>query len=162
MPFPAFSEIDPSRISPVSFSNGKIQPVFCLRNKDEMDMIGHQTIRPCRNMIRGCPFRHQFKINTVIVIIEKCLLTPVSTLCDMMGHSRCHRPCDSCHVALKPDYYDFAIIIYGAPGSGIIIYDAPRSHHFLKNTDNKTVLAVADDSIIAFKAILKSIIDKFN
>ena len=66
----SFTKISPLCISPVRFSDRKVQSVFCLRNGNEMNMIGHQTIGPL-----SAPLAHQFMYipGTVYVFISALL-----------------------------------------------------------------------------------------
>ncbi len=57
--------------------------------------------RPVRKF--HTPFRHQLQIRLIIIIIEKCLLSPVPALGNMMRKARSYNSCNSQHTANKPD-----------------------------------------------------------
>jgi len=47
-------------------------------------MVGHKTVGPHLHSTLTAPFRHQAKVSLVVLVGEECLLTPITTLCEVM------------------------------------------------------------------------------
>ena len=88
MTAPLFTKIDSTGIAPMHLADGQRQAFLGMRNGDQVDMIRHQA--PCQdiNLALLAPFGHQDEISKVVVVAEKCLLTTVSTLGDVMRVAR--------------------------------------------------------------------------
>jgi hypothetical protein len=61
------------------------QSLSRLRNRDEMNVIGHQAVRPDLNPLIAAPLAHQLDVRLVILIAEEGLLPTVSPLRDVVG-----------------------------------------------------------------------------
>ena len=59
------------------------QSVGRLRNRDQMDVIGHQAVRPDLDLVSAAPLCHQFQVALVIFITKERLLSAVSPLSDV-------------------------------------------------------------------------------
>jgi len=113
---PALPKVHMTRISPVRFADAAAETALALRYHYQMNMIGHQTIRPYRNIRASAPFRHQLKVEYIVLIAEKRLHTTVATRCYMMRQPWCYllvlsSPYTAYHSIKTPN----AIIKYGIP-----------------------------------------------
>ena len=77
--------IDEARIAPVRLAERKCQPVLGRRHQNEMDMVGHEAIRPHRDAGLGGALGEQVAIQCVVAVLEEDFLPPVATLGDMVG-----------------------------------------------------------------------------
>jgi len=77
----------------VFLSNRFGQNSFLVRDCDQVNMIGHQTIRAYFHPGLLTPMAPQAQIGAVIIIKEKYILPPVPPMGNMMGKSRNHSSC---------------------------------------------------------------------
>ena len=115
MPAPSLSKIDAPGVASVGLANGKIQTLFCFRHGNQMNMVGHQTISPDLHLILCAPFRHQFQIGLVVLIIKKCLQTPVAPLGHVVRRCRRHYSCYSRHLGNKQNFIGVVNNSVGCP-----------------------------------------------
>jgi len=83
MPPPFLAKIDMSRITTMSLSHCLTEAVGLHRNGNEMNVIGHETIRPNINFTTPAGIGHQGDIFSIIIVAEKGLHTAISPLCEM-------------------------------------------------------------------------------
>jgi len=65
------------------------------RNCDEMNVIGHQAVRPDLDLVGGAPLRHELQVGLVIFIAKERLLPAVSPLGNVVRQARCDDSCQS-------------------------------------------------------------------
>ena len=98
MAAPTFPKIYVTSIPAMCLPNGEPKGILFFRNSYQVNVVRHQTIRPYVNAVSPAPFGHQVNIGGIIGIEEKSPLTPVTTLCDVMGKARGDYPCYSRHM----------------------------------------------------------------
>ena len=64
------------------------RPSSDLRNRDQVNVIGHKAIRPNLDPTFLAPVGHQFHISRIVFIAKKRLLPTISTLGHMMRQTR--------------------------------------------------------------------------
>jgi hypothetical protein len=67
------------------------------RNGNEINVIGHETIRPNINFVMPARIGHQGDIFSIIIVAEKSLHAAVSPLREMMRYARYDDPRYPCH-----------------------------------------------------------------
>jgi hypothetical protein len=72
-----------------------LQPIGLSRNRDKLDMIGHEAVRPDLDLVSAAPLSHQFQVTLVIFATIERLLSAVSPLSDVMGQTRSDNRCQS-------------------------------------------------------------------
>jgi len=97
MPPPFLAKIDMSRITTMRLSHCVTEAVGLRRNGNEMNVIGHETIRPNINFTTPAGIGHQGDIFSIIIVAEKGLHTAISPLCEMMRYTRYDDPRYPCH-----------------------------------------------------------------
>jgi len=102
VPSPTRSEVDKPSIPAVCFRQGVAQPELVGRNQDQVHMIRHQTISQNLSTTTAAKVRQQPAILDVVAIVEKNLLTSITSLCHMMGQSWRNNSWESCHVLVNP------------------------------------------------------------
>ena len=95
---PFLAKIDMSRITTMRLSHCMTEAVGLHGNGNEMNMIGHETIRPNINFITPAGIGHQGNIFSIIIVAEKSLHAAVSPLREMMRYARYDNPRYPCHV----------------------------------------------------------------
>jgi len=90
-------EVDHASVTAVDLSDRPSQTIGRLRNRYQMDMIGHQAACQDLNLVSAAPFSHQFQVVLVIFVAKKRLLPAVSPLSDMMRKTRGDNSCHSGH-----------------------------------------------------------------
>ena len=66
------------------------------RHYDQVNVIGHQAIRPNLHRFFTAPLGHQFHVGHVVSIAEKRLLPAIPSLRDVVGQTWHDAPCQSC------------------------------------------------------------------
>ena len=84
MASPAFSEVDHAGVTPMGLADRATQPVGRLGHSDEVDMVGHQAVRPDLDVMGAAPLRHQFEVGLVILLAKERWLAAVSPLRDVV------------------------------------------------------------------------------
>jgi hypothetical protein len=64
------------------------QPILRLRHRNQVNMIGHEAVRPDLDPPFSAPLAHQFKIRRIIFGVKKRLLPAISPLCYVMRQTR--------------------------------------------------------------------------
>ena len=88
MTAPSLAKVDHARVTTVHFADRPSQAIGRLRHRDQVDMIGHQAVRPDLDLVSAAPLPHQFQVALVIVVTKERLLPAVSPLGDVMGQAR--------------------------------------------------------------------------
>ncbi len=78
-------------------TDGATQALGGLRYNDQVNMIGHQAIRPDRDLLRAAESRDELEVVLVAFLTEERILPGVSPLGDMVGHARSYHKCQSSH-----------------------------------------------------------------
>jgi hypothetical protein len=120
------------------------QSIGGLRNRGQMDMIGHQAARPDLDLVSAAPSSHQFQVALVIFVTKENLLPAVSALSDVCwgkpgATTRANRAMiEDCRAHGQPSRIEYGvhgtqwhgtqgdyILSPGAvdPGSGKAVYD---------------------------------------
>jgi len=92
-----FPKIDPPGIPAMSLADGWPQRVLLFRNRDRMNMIGHQTIPPDVHAVLPAPVAHQLDVTPVVIVRKKGLLPAVAAPGHVMRIMRHDDPGDSGH-----------------------------------------------------------------
>ena len=89
MPGDAQTRVDEAGVPAVRFAERQRQTIRGIGHQDEMDVVGHQAIRPHRDAGLAATLGQQIAVKRIVAILEENLLPPVATLGDMMrqtGH----------------------------------------------------------------------------
>ena len=79
--------IDIARIVTMDVAEGPAQSILVARDRDDVDVIGHQAIGPDRHLrSRGC-FGEQVEIERIVPIFEEHPLAPVAPLGDVVRNA---------------------------------------------------------------------------
>jgi hypothetical protein len=97
MPPPALAKVDPSALPLVCLSHGSAQAFCGGRHRDQMDMVGQQTIAPNLDVASGAPLGHQFEVKSVIIVAEESRESAIAPLRDMVRHTGNHDTSRSSH-----------------------------------------------------------------
>ena len=73
------------RVPPMGLSDPATQTVFLPRHSNEMNVVGHETIRPDFHAAPEAPLGHEFEIGFVVLVTPEGFLTAVPALSDVMG-----------------------------------------------------------------------------
>jgi hypothetical protein len=84
----------------MGLADGPPQAVFRLRNRNQMNVIGHETVRPNLDSAFFAPIGHQFHVGQIILFAKKRLLPAIPTLDDMMRQTRNDESSQSCHAEI--------------------------------------------------------------
>jgi hypothetical protein len=69
------------------FTNGASQPVERAWNKDEMSMVGHQTIRPDGCPKPRAPLPKNFQVRLIVILAKERPLAAIAPLSDVMWYA---------------------------------------------------------------------------
>jgi hypothetical protein len=97
MASPPLSEVDHSGVTPMGFADRSTQTVGRLGDSDEVDMVGHQAVRPDLNVVDAARLRHQFQVRLIILIAKERWLAAISPLGEVVRQARYDNPCQSRH-----------------------------------------------------------------
>ena len=92
---PFLAEVDAPRIAPMSLANGTRQSIFRPRHRNQMNVIGHQAVRPNVDAALAAPLGHQIQVGRIIVVAKERLLPAVAPLRYVMrqaGHDQSRKP----------------------------------------------------------------------
>ena len=64
------------------------QRPFRLRDRDQVDVIGHQAVRPNLHALFAAPVGHQFAVSRVVPMVEERPLSAVPALGYVVGQPR--------------------------------------------------------------------------
>ena len=78
-------------------ADGPTQTVRGPGHGDQVDVIGHEAVRPDFNLLGKAELGHQLQVAEVILVAEKRLLPSVSPLCDVVRQTRGDDTCQSGH-----------------------------------------------------------------
>ena len=81
----------------MSLADRSPQAIRRLRNRDQMNVIGHEAIRPNGNSTFLAPIGHQLHISRIVFLAEKGLLPTISTLGHVMWQPRHDQSCQPSH-----------------------------------------------------------------
>ena len=73
------------------------QAVCIAWNRDDVNVIGHQAVRPYLNAVSTCGLGQQIKIQRIIAFFKKRLLSPIAPLCHMMRDTGKNHARKTCH-----------------------------------------------------------------
>ncbi len=77
----------------MNLANSPPQSIGRLRNRDQMDMVGHQAVCQDVDVVNAAPVRHQFQVALVVVVAKERLLPAISPLGDVMRDTRRRHSC---------------------------------------------------------------------
>ena len=77
---PASARINEIGVAPMRFANRESYSLRSRGSEDEMDMVGHQTIRPHRNTCFARLLRQEIAIDLMVAVLKKDCLSPLPTL----------------------------------------------------------------------------------
>ena len=106
MTTPVIAKIDAPSVLAVYGMKQFCQAILALRNCNNMNMVGHQAIRPYFDSSIVLVFSQEFQIRKIVIGAEECLQPPDATLRDMMWIARDNQSGDSGHLraAMMIDY----------------------------------------------------------
>ena len=81
----------------MSLTDAPPQAVLRLRHGNQVNMIGHKTIRPNLDPSFPTPVGHQFDISRIVFIAKKRLLPTIPALGYVMWQARNDQSCQSSH-----------------------------------------------------------------
>ena len=75
--------LDPAKPA-VRLADGPSQAIGRLRDRDQVNVIGHEAVGPHCDLANTAPLPHELQVATVIFIAKERLLPAVSPLGDVM------------------------------------------------------------------------------
>jgi len=99
MASPPLAEVDHPGVTPMGLTDRPAQPVGRVRNSDQMNVVGHQRIRPNLNVMGAARLTHQFQVELVILVTKESRLATVAPLGDVVRQTRYNHSCQSGHEA---------------------------------------------------------------
>ena len=99
VPTPAFAKVNHTGISAMCLADSASQPIGRLRDRDQVDVIGHEAIGPDLDLVSTAPLPHQLQVAAVVLVTEERLLSTVSPLRDVVRETRGDDTCQSGHDA---------------------------------------------------------------
>ena len=81
----------------MGLADGPTQAVRGPGHGDQVDVIGHEAVRPDFNLLGKAELGHQLQVAEVILVAEKRLLPAVSPLGDVVRQTRDDDTCQSGH-----------------------------------------------------------------
>ena len=97
MTTPSLTEVVHAGVTAMDLTDRPIQSIGRLRDRDQMDMIGLQAVRPDLDVVQAAPLGHERQAALVIFVRKERLLSAVSALCDVMRQTGCDNSCQSSH-----------------------------------------------------------------
>lgn len=97
---PALPEADQTGVSSMSLPVRPCQAVGRLRDRHEMDVIGHQAVRPDLHLVQAAPLCHEVKVGSVVVGPEEDLLPSFAPLRNVVRAPYRHPPSRSYRAVL--------------------------------------------------------------
>jgi hypothetical protein len=67
-----------------------VYPPEFFRDRNEVDVVGHQAVSPEVDPISGAPWGHQIPIRLVVLHPKEKLLATIAALRDVMRNTWCH------------------------------------------------------------------------
>ena len=92
VPLPSFTLVYAKRVGSMCISKKVSKGILAVRNYDQMNMVGHQAIRPDFDVCFLLGFYHEIDIHPVITLAKKSGLLARATLSDVMRKSRYYEP----------------------------------------------------------------------
>jgi hypothetical protein len=77
-------EVDHPGVPPVRFADRPPQSLGRMRNRNQVHVIGHETVSPDLNLLGLAELGHQLQVGCVILVAKERLLPAVTPLRDMM------------------------------------------------------------------------------
>jgi hypothetical protein len=93
IPPPFLAKVDPSCVALMHFAYGQTQTVLRRRDRDSMDVVGHQAIPPDLHRTLATPLGRQLQVGRVVPFVEERLLAAVASLRHMVRHARNDQSC---------------------------------------------------------------------
>ena len=94
---PTFAEVDPPRVRPMGLADRPTETLGVRGDRDQVDVVGHQAIRPDLHAALAAPLGRQLEIGVIIVLLEEGLLPAVPALRHVVRIARNNNSCDACH-----------------------------------------------------------------
>ena len=98
MATPVFTEVDQATVAPVRLTDTTAQTVLAFRNRNKVDMVWHQAVRPDGYTALPAPISQQGEIGQVVLIAEESLHSPVAALGNMVRDAGGYDTRDSGHI----------------------------------------------------------------
>jgi len=100
----------------MSLTDGRPQRVLLVRNRDQMNTIGHQTIPPDVHVVLPAPVAHQLNARSVVIVGEKRAAACGCRAGPRDEDNAARRSCDSAHALNDQSLYrSMSIDKYGVP-----------------------------------------------
>lgn len=72
--------VDIAGVVTVDVAKGPAEAIFVRRYCNDVDVIGHQAIRPDRHLRTGCRFGEEIEVQFVVTVLEEGPLASISAL----------------------------------------------------------------------------------
>jgi len=89
--------VDATRVAAVGLADGAGQAPLRLGHGDQVDVVGHQTVRPDLDAAGGAVPGHERQVRLVVGVREERRQPPIAALRDMMRVTRNHHSRQPCH-----------------------------------------------------------------
>ncbi len=80
----SLAKVDHPRVATVRLADGPSQAIGRLRDRDQVNVIGHEAAGPHCDLVNTAPLPHELQVAAVILIAKERLLPAVSPLGDVM------------------------------------------------------------------------------
>src|ERR1700743_873819 len=90
VPSPSPSSIDEIGVTPMRFSHRQPQTISSRRSENEVNMIGHESVRPHLDSGLTGLLSQQVSINLLVAVLEKDRLATIPTLRNVMWKADNH------------------------------------------------------------------------
>src|ERR1700733_8969957 len=90
MPGPAAARVDELRVAPMGRSHGARETALILRHENQVNVVGHEAIRPDLDGSFRRLIGEEIAIDLLIALLEKNGLAPVAPLRDVMRKAGNH------------------------------------------------------------------------
>lgn len=97
---PSGARIDETRVAAVRLADGASETNVVAGDQNQVDMVGHQAPGPYLDASLACLLRQQTAVDVLIAVLKKDRLTPVATLCDVVGRMRNDNACEARHASM--------------------------------------------------------------
>ena len=87
MPGDAQARVDIAGVVAVDVAEGAAQAVFVRRGGDDVNVVGHQTVRPYFHPRLARGLGKEIEVELVVAVFEECALAAVSALSHVVGQA---------------------------------------------------------------------------
>ena len=85
---PAFADIDAPGLAAMGLTEGAAETVCRFGHSNQMAVLGHKAVAPNLDRAGSTPLGHEFEVSDIVLLAKESLLSTITALGHVVGHSR--------------------------------------------------------------------------